>query len=286
MSSLICRRAVAGLMLAALHLAPHPAAAQTGGDPTHQITNAQFTMRPVSGSLAREIDAVAARGDTGWLAYRLPTASGAKQMCSSWSANGAPLILLEPPTEMTLLIRVEAKQVMRVQSATPECAVDAGGLPVLLLTGVSPAESLEWLVTMVKSAPAGTRGPSRLLEPSLAALAWHPGDAAVRALLAFARQDTRPSVRGKALFWLGQRAGQESARGISEAVNEDPEIEVKKKAVSALAQMPPDQGVPLLINLARTHSNREVRRQAMFWLGQSKDPRAISFFEDVLTPRR
>jgi len=25
-----------------------------------------------------------------------------------------------------------------------------------------------------------------------------------------------------------------------------------------------------------------VRKQAMFWLGQSNDPRAVKFFEDVL----
>jgi len=26
-----------------------------------------------------------------------------------------------------------------------------------------------------------------------------------------------------------------------------------------------------------------VRREAIFWLGQSKDPRALAFFEEVLT---
>jgi hypothetical protein len=25
-----------------------------------------------------------------------------------------------------------------------------------------------------------------------------------------------------------------------------------------------------------------VRKQAMFWLGQSKDPRALKFFEEIL----
>jgi len=26
-----------------------------------------------------------------------------------------------------------------------------------------------------------------------------------------------------------------------------------------------------------------VRKQAMFWLGQSRDPRALTFFEQILT---
>ena len=53
-------------------------------------------------------------------------------------------------------------------------------------------------------------------------------------------------------------------------------------SVGALSQLPSDEGVPHLIRVARTHRSREVRRQAMFWLGQSGDPRALVFFEEVL----
>jgi hypothetical protein len=52
-----------------------------------------------------------------------------------------------------------------------------------------------------------------------------------------------------------------------------------------LSQLPKDEGVPLLINVARTHSNPAVKKQAMFWLGQSKDPRALTFFEEILFKR-
>ena len=50
----------------------------------------------------------------------------------------------------------------------------------------------------------------------------------------------------------------------------------------ALSQLPKDDGVPRLIQVARTHSNAAVRKQAMFWLGQSNDPRALKFFEEIL----
>ena len=56
----------------------------------------------------------------------------------------------------------------------------------------------------------------------------------------------------------------------------------EKKAVFALSQLPKDEAVPKLIEVARSNRNAEVRRQAMFWLGQSKDPRALKFFEEVL----
>ena len=57
---------------------------------------------------------------------------------------------------------------------------------------------------------------------------------------------------------------------------------MKKKAVFALTQLPKDEGVPLLIQVARTNRNPVVRKQAIFWLGQSKDPRALRFFEEIL----
>ena len=56
---------------------------------------------------------------------------------------------------------------------------------------------------------------------------------------------------------------------IAGAIDRDPDTEVKKKAVFALSQMPRDEGVPKLIDVARNNRNVEVRRQAMFWLGQS-----------------
>ena len=57
---------------------------------------------------------------------------------------------------------------------------------------------------------------------------------------------------------------------------------MKKKAVFALTQMPGEEGVPMLVQVARSNPNPAVRKQAMFWLGQSKDPRALKFFEEVL----
>jgi hypothetical protein len=50
--------------------------------------------------------------------------------------------------------------------------------------------------------------------------------------------------------------------------------------------LPPDEGVPLLIQIARTNRNAAVKKQAMFWLGQSKDARALAFFEEILTGDR
>ena len=38
----------------------------------------------------------------------------------------------------------------------------------------------------------------------------------------------------------------------------------------------------MLIDLAKTHKSRAVRKKAMFWLAQTNDPRAIDVFEEIL----
>jgi len=108
------------------------------------------------------------------------------------------------------------------------------------------------------------------------------GDAGMDRLIDLARHDASSRVRGQALFWVAQKAGERAVGTLAGAVDDDPDVEVRKRAVFAISQLPRDEGVPKLIALARTHRDREVRKQAMFWLGQTGDPRALTFFEHVL----
>jgi hypothetical protein len=38
----------------------------------------------------------------------------------------------------------------------------------------------------------------------------------------------------------------------------------------------------MLIDLAKANKNPAIRKKAIFWLGQSGDPAALKFFEDIL----
>jgi len=106
-------------------------------------------------------------------------------------------------------------------------------------------------------------------------------------LFKLARDDHAPRrTRRQAVFWLGQAAGDAATRGLVDLVHDgDVDRDVKEQAVFALSQQPRDAGVPALIRIARTHSEPGVRRKALFWLGQSGDPRALALFEELLTGR-
>jgi hypothetical protein len=103
-------------------------------------------------------------------------------------------------------------------------------------------------------------------------------------LLRMARDTrVREETRRQAVFWLGQAAGDQATKGLdSIAADGGGEIEIRKQAVFALSQRPADEGVPVLIRIARTNRNPELRKTALFWLGQSEDPRALTLFEEIL----
>jgi hypothetical protein len=104
-------------------------------------------------------------------------------------------------------------------------------------------------------------------------------------LLRLARNDAAPrDARKQAVFWVSQAAGDSATVGLSQlAESEDEDHDIRTQAVFALSQRPRDEGVPALIRVARTSGSAEVRRSALFWLGQSEDPRALALFEEILT---
>jgi HEAT repeat protein len=106
----------------------------------------------------------------------------------------------------------------------------------------------------------------------------------VNFLIRVAETDSDNELKKQALFWIGQRAGQRSLEVLGKTVeSDDADTDVQKQAVFAISQRPKDEAVPLLIKIAKTHAKPEVRKQAMFWLGQTGDPRALEFFKEVLS---
>jgi hypothetical protein len=207
-------------------------------------------------------------GDGGW--------DGDGGWCSDNASKEGLAASAEGPARLRVLFGIEGGRVRRIRTFNDDCKTDLCGLPLTWLTDVAPRQSVALLGSLVGSE-------AQSLAPQImAALALHAEPQAIDVLLDLARGNPSAHVRGQALFWLAQRAGERATAGIRQALAEDPETEVKKRAVFALSQLPRDRGIPLLIEAARSNPNPAVRRQAMFWLGQSGDPRALAYFEDVL----
>ena len=103
-------------------------------------------------------------------------------------------------------------------------------------------------------------------------------------LLQLARSSRLPMERRRsAVFWLGQAAGAAVDRALDSIAGDiGTEREVRKQAVFALSQRSSEDAVPALIRIARTNRDPELRKSALFWLGQSNDPRAVDLFEEIL----
>src|SRR4030088_3658061 len=92
--------------------------------------------------------------------------------------------------------------------------------------------------------------------------------------------------RTQSVFWLGQAAGDAATANLNSLVLDNSvDREVREQAVFALSQRPREEGVPALTAIARANKDPEIRKKALFWLGQSGDPRALHLFEELLTKK-
>lgn len=156
------------------------------------------------------------------------------------------------------------------------------GSAALDLGTVPPVAATDYLLGLAE------RGEGRPAKDAIFPASIAEGAVVWPRLLTLAKDTDRPrEVRESALFWVGQAAGDAVTAGLQEIVD-DPsgDREVRKSAIFSLSQRPKDESVPALIRIARTHKDPELRRTAVFWLGQSNDPRAIGFFEEVLLKGR
>jgi HEAT repeats len=105
-------------------------------------------------------------------------------------------------------------------------------------------------------------------------------------LLGVAGDETRPRrTRQAALQWAGIEAGDVLESAARASIPLDDDREARERAVFAISQLPKDEAVPKLIDIAETHRYAHIRQKALFWLGQSGDPRAVEVLTEVLQGR-
>ena len=127
------------------------------------------------------------------------------------------------------------------------------------------------------------RGSGRAAEQALLPLVLADSISPWPTLIRFARSDRIVrAVHRSAAFWLSRGAA--AKLGLSD-VDQTEDDEVRSSAVFALSQQPRAESVPRLLEVARTSKRPAVRAQALFWLGQTGDARAIDLFAEILERR-
>ena len=262
-----------------------------------RISNAKTETRAVTQSLEREIQGVGARGGATWIGYRAPMVAGPRQMCcydtisSAGSCCGQcrleggggvsmsqtdSRVSLEPPTEFLVLARVESGAVMRLRTFTPDCDIDAAGMPLVWLNDVKPDDSVAWLTTLVMGAPETGETHERVAKPALAAIAMHNVAAADRALESFVAPNRAEWLRADTTFWLGNSRGDAGARLLTRIITQDPSEKVRDKATFGLSVSKQPSALKALIDAARGDSSTRVRGQALFWLAHKAGQQAVA----------
>ena len=272
-----------------------------------RIANAKTETRSASQGqgqgLEREVRAAAARGGMTWIGYRMPMVAGPRQMCcfdtisdASFSGGMCRLesgggvsmntgdvrdrngsrVTLEPATEFLVLARLDGSSVSRVRTFTPDCDIDATGMPLVWLNDVKPDESVAWLASLVAASPDTGDRHDRVGRTAMSAVALHNVASADRALESFVAPARPEWLRGETAFWLGNSRGEAGARLLARMIAEDPSDKVRDKVTFGLSVSKVPSALTTLIAAARDDKSTKVRGQALFWLAQKAGKEAVS----------
>jgi hypothetical protein len=257
-----------------------------------RITNAAIENRPAAEGVERAVRAVAARGTASWIGYRVPMVAGTRHLCCADApqaggsccgmcrlerGSGVTLtdvatpglhVALEPPTELLVLARVEAGEIVRVRTFTVDCEIDAGGMPLVWLTDVKPEDSVAWLVTLVTAAADAGRQGDRVAAAAIGAVALHDLPSVDRVLGGFVALTAPESRRRETAFWLGTARGEPGAQLLARMVAQDPSDAVREQALFGLSVSTRDSAQAALLSAARDDRSPRIRGRALFWLAQ------------------
>ena len=102
-----------------------------------------------------------------------------------------------------------------------------------------------------------------------------------RWLLDKARDERQPmEVRRKAIFWAGQ--GHACVADISSLYAGARDERLKEHVIFVLSQRREDAATTKLISIAKEDPDREMRKKALFWLAQKDDPRVTKLLTDMV----
>ena len=241
------------LMLAALPIA-HTMLAQP-----KLLVNAKTDTRSAAAGLEREFKTLlAAQPQPAWIAYEVAAVRGAEMGCEYVRDGGAisGIVHLEPPDHVVILFRVEGNTVDKLRSVSPDCEIDAGGLPVHWLSDVVPAQSVALLASYLPHSELDISGAPN-------AIAAH-ADASADAVLDRYLAPNQPEwLRRRVAGLEGSERGAHGVTVLKGLLASDTSEAVKQSAISGLARNKSPEALSLLLSTARNAQDARTRAQAI-----------------------
>jgi stage V sporulation protein SpoVS len=288
---------------------------QAGQNPEAQnnaprVENAKVETRSVAGRLAAtftnaEKNAVGAT----WIGYSVKAVAGQRTVCCGNYSDGngercakcelernqdhssdgkvhggtsSGTVKLEGGEQLTVLFRLQSKRVTRISMASEDCVLDAGGLPLIWLEDVKPAESVALLTGYVRADNTGEREKGSISNEALSAIALHDGHAAEVALESFVVPGRPEELRKQASFWMGAARGTEGFAVLQRMAKSDPSTEVRAHVAFALSITKESGALEEMIRMAHEDASGHVRGQAIFWLAQKAGKRAVGAIDSAI----
>ncbi len=87
-------------------------------------------------------------------------------------------------------------------------------------------------------------------------------------------------MRKQALFWAGQ--GGVSIEELTRLYANVSDREMREQLVFVYSQRDEPAALDKLIEIAKKDPNPELRKRALFWLGQSDQARAVQAIQDII----
>ncbi len=263
-----------------------------------RVANARLQPTTVAGAFDAFFDGLVQRQvSAAWIGYAVPAIPGRHLGCCgsgdsfvgagpcylegrpSTVAGEDRAVKLEGDSHVLVLFRVENRKVGRIAVFSPDCELDAGGLPFFSLAGVAPADSVRLLTTLARAADSS----DRVARGAVMAIALHGDGSADRALEQTVAAGQPIEVRKQTAFWLGTARGERGYEILRAAVEHDSSVEFRKQATFAFSQSPVAAAIDTLIQMAKTDTDASVRGQALFWIAQKAGKKAAGVITTAIT---
>ncbi len=271
-----------------------------------ELENAKLETHALAGPLSNELDRWAKSATSPeWLGYAVPALDREQIVCcGNWSSSngyrdcgpchledrkgennfstGSTEAKLEGPRSIFVLYRAAEGKLGKIRVFSEGCKIDAGGLRFTFLSGIAPAQSVDYLASFVRSKFTNDRHSDDVSHGALMAIAMHNDASADKALNSFLESSQPEELRKQTVFWLGEARGASGFATLKQLARSEKSTEVRSQITFALSISRESGAIDEMIRMAHEDESTHVRGQALFWIAQKAGQKAANTISNAI----